>query len=163
MSEPHVGDVSYFRIWSGTVKNGADLYNAPREVAEKLNHLSISQGKDRTEVLELHAGDIGAVAKLKDTHTNDTLSTRETPVVLAKVPFPEPLIVLAVEVKQRGEEDKLSTALHRLHEEDPTFHHEFNAELGYPTGPPQAIRPGVYVRYFDNGAVIANGSASNSS
>ena len=130
VSEPHVGDVSYFRIWSGTVKNGADLYNAPREVAEKLNHLSISQGKDRTEVLELHAGDIGAVAKLKDTHTNDTLSTRETPVVLAKVPFPEPLIVLAVEVKQRGEEDKLSTALHRLHEEDPTFHHEFNAELG---------------------------------
>jgi len=70
------------------------------------------------------------VAKLRDTHTNDTLSARETPIVLPKIPFPEPVITVAVEVKQRGEEDKLSTALHKLHEEDPTFHHEFNAELG---------------------------------
>ncbi|HEY2825607.1 MAG TPA: elongation factor G, partial [Gemmatimonadales bacterium] len=130
VSEPHVGDVSLFRICSGSVNNGAEVYNAPRETAEKLNHLSISQGRERTEVPMLHAGDLGCVAKLKNTHTNDTLSTREHPVVLPRIPFPEPLIVLAIEVKQRGEEDKLSTALHRLHEEDPTFHHEFNAELG---------------------------------
>src|SRR5213594_3358416 len=130
ISEPHVGDVTFFRVHSGTVKNGQDVWNAPRAATEKLNHLCVAVGKDRTEVAELHAGDIGVVAKLRDTHTNDTLSARETPIVLPKIPFPEPVITVAVEVKQRGEEDKLSTALHKLHEEDPTFHHEFNAELG---------------------------------
>ena len=130
ISEPHVGDVSYFRIHSGKVKNGQDVFNAPRQAMEKLNHLCVAVGKDRTEIAELHAGDIGAVAKLRDTHTNDSLSTKERPIVLPKIPFPDPVITEAVEVKQRGEEDKLSTALHKLHEEDPTFHHEFNAELG---------------------------------
>ncbi|HEY6853123.1 MAG TPA: elongation factor G [Gemmatimonadales bacterium] len=129
MSEPHVGDVTFFRIYSGAVKNGQDVYNAPRQAMEKLNHLCVAVGKDRTEIAELHAGDIGAVAKLRDTHTNDSLSTKERPTVIPKIPFPDPVITEAVEVKQRGEEDKLSTALHKLHEEDPTFHHEFNAEL----------------------------------
>jgi len=129
VSEPHVGDVSYFRIFAGSVANGAEVYNAPRGAVEKLNHLSVAQGKERTEVPMLHVGDIGVVAKLKDTHTNDTLSTQARPVVLPKIPFPEPLTVLSVEVKQRGEEDKLSTGLQKLHEEDPTFHHEFNPEL----------------------------------
>jgi elongation factor G len=130
VSEPHVGDVTLFRIYSGKVKNGQDVWNAPREASEKLNHLCVAIGKDRVEIAELHAGDIGAVAKLRDTHTNDTLSSKDMGLVLPKIPFPEPVITLAVEVKQRGEEDKLSTGLHKLHEEDPTFHHEFNAELG---------------------------------
>jgi elongation factor G len=130
VSEPHVGDVTFFRVHSGWVKNGQDVWNAPREAAEKLNHLCVAVGKDRTEIAELHAGDLGVVAKLRDTHTNDTLSTKDVPVVVPKIPFPEPVIAVAVEVKQRGEEDKLSTGLHKLHEEDPTFHHEFNAELG---------------------------------
>ncbi len=130
VSEPHVGDVTLFRIFSGKVKNGQDVWNAPREVSEKLNHLCTPLGKERIEIAELHAGDIGAVAKLRDTHTNDTLSSKDVGLVLPKIPFPEPVITLAIEVKQRGEEDKLSTALHKLHEEDPTFHHEFNAELG---------------------------------
>ena len=130
VSEPHVGDVSFFRVVSGSVKNGMEVYNAPRESMEKLNHLSFAQGKERTEVPLLHAGDIGVVAKLKNTHTNDTLSTQAVPVALPKIPFPDPVIVMAIEVKQRGEEDKLSTGLQRLHEEDPTFHHEFNPELG---------------------------------
>jgi elongation factor G len=130
VSEPHVGDVTLFRIFSGKVKNGQDVWNAPREASEKLNHLCNALGKERIEIAELHAGDIGVVAKLRDTHTNDTLSTKEVGLVLPKIPFPEPVITLAVEVKQRGEEDKLSTGLHKLHEEDPTFHHEFNAELG---------------------------------
>jgi elongation factor G len=129
VSEPHVGDVTFFRIWSGSVSNGATVFNAPRAAAEKLNHLSVSQGKERVEVPMLHAGDIGVVAKLKDTHTSDTLSTEESPVVLPKIPFPEPLTVLAVRVRQRGEEDRLSTGLHKLHEEDPTFHHEYSTEL----------------------------------
>src|SRR6266480_2220969 len=130
ISEPHVGDVTFFRVYAGTVKNGQDVWNAPRAASEELNHLCVAVGKDRTEVAELHAGDIGVVAKLRDTHTNDTLSTKDYAIVLPKIPFPEPVITEAIEVKQRGEEDKLSTALHKLHEEDPTFHHEFNAELG---------------------------------
>ncbi|MGH7607477.1 MAG: elongation factor G, partial [Gemmatimonadales bacterium] len=130
VSEPHVGDVTLFRIVSGSVKSGQDVWNAPRDAAEKLNHLCVAVGKERIEIAELHAGDIGVVAKLRDTHTNDTLSTRDMPLVLPKIPFPEPVISVAVEVKQRGEEDKLSTGLHKLHEEDPTFHHEYNAELG---------------------------------
>ena len=130
ISEPHVGDVTFFRIWSGTVRNGQEVYNAPRDASEKLNHLCISVGKDRQEIAELHAGDIGCVAKLRDTHTNDTLSSRERPLVLKKIPFPEPVISVAIEVKQRGEEEKLSHGLHKLHEEDPTFHHEYNPELG---------------------------------
>ncbi|HXF96320.1 MAG TPA: elongation factor G [Gemmatimonadales bacterium] len=130
ISEPHVGDVTYFRVYSGAVKNGQEVYNAPRDVVEKLNHLCIAIGKERHEIAELHSGDIGCVAKLRDTHTNDTLSTRERPIVLPKIPFPEPVITVAIEVKQRGEEEKLSNGLHKLHEEDPTFHHEYNAELG---------------------------------
>ena len=129
ISEPHVGDVTYFRVYSGTVRNGQDVYNAPREAVEKLNHLCVSIGKDRSEIAELHAGDIGVVAKLRDTHTNDTLSLRDVPIVLRKIPFPEPVIAVAIEVKQRGEEEKLSNALHKLHEEDPTFQHEYNGEL----------------------------------
>src|SRR5213596_1059763 len=129
VSEPHVGDVTLFRIFSGRVKTGQDVWNAPREASEKLNHLCVGLGKDRIEIPELHAGDIGVVAKLRDTHTNDTLSTKDMGLVLSKIPFPETVITVAVEVKQRGEEDKLSTGLHKLHEEDPTFHHEYNSEL----------------------------------
>src|SRR5437762_695833 len=102
MSEPHVGDVTYFRVYCGMVRNGQDVYNAPRAAVEKLNHLCVSIGKDRFEIAELHAGDIGVVAKLRDTHTNDTLSTREAPIVLHKIPFPEPVITVAIEVKQTG-------------------------------------------------------------
>src|SRR2546421_574076 len=74
--------------------------------------LCVTVGKDRTEVPELHAGDIGVVAKLRDTHTNDTLSTKDHAIVLPKIPFPEPVITEAIEVKQRGEEEKLSNGLH---------------------------------------------------
>ena len=130
ISEPHVGDVTFFRVYSGTVKNGQDVYNAPREAVEKLNHLCVTVGKERIEIPELHAGDIGVVAKLRDTHTNDTLSSKDHAIVLPKIPFPEPVITEAIEVKQRGEEEKLSNGLHKLHEEDPTFQHEFNGELG---------------------------------
>ena len=128
VSEPHVGDVSLFRVWSGVVQNGAEELNAPRETSEKLNHLSIAQGKDREEVAKLHAGDIGVVAKLKNTHTNDTLSSAGSPLVLPKIPFPGPLTVMAIEC-QRGQEDKLGMGLQKLHEEDPTFEHEYNSEL----------------------------------
>ena len=129
VSEPHVGDVSIFRIVSGAMKNGSEAFNPARGSLEKLNHLSVSQGKEKIEVDVLHAGDIGVVAKLRDTHSNDTLSTEAVPVVLPRVPFPDPVIHMAVGAKVRGEEDKLSIGLSRLAEEDPTFHWEYNGEV----------------------------------
>ena len=128
ISEPHVGDVSYFRIYSGTVSNGGEVFNATRGSAEKLNHLSVSQGRDRTEVPILHAGDIGCVAKLRNTHTNDTLSTKEHPVRLPQIDFPESLVQLAVHAPNRADEEKLQAGLHKLHDEDPTFQMHFNPE-----------------------------------
>ncbi|MGQ0765762.1 MAG: elongation factor G [Gemmatimonadota bacterium] len=120
-SEPHVGEVSFFRIFSGVVNNGQEVYNATRDVAEKLGHLSIAQGKERIEVPMLRAGDIGCVAKLKNTHTNDTLSTREHQVRLPQITFPEPIVAFAVHASHRNDEEKLQPGLHKLHDEDPTF------------------------------------------
>ena len=129
-SEPHVGELSFFRIYGGSVNNGAEVYNATREKAEKLAHLSVPQGRERLEIDQLRAGDIGVVAKLKDTHTNDSLSAPGHPLVLEGVQFPEPDIAVAVEPATRGEEDKLSIGLHKLHEEDPCFTAEYMPELG---------------------------------
>ena len=128
ISEPHVGDVSFFRVYSGTIVNGAEVFNATRGSAEKLNHLSISQGKERTEVPRLHAGDIGCVAKLRNTHTNDTLSTKEHPVRLPQIDLPESLVQLAVHASNRVDEEKLQAGLHKIHDEDPTFQTHYNAE-----------------------------------
>jgi elongation factor G len=128
LAEPHVGDVSFFRILSGAVTNGQDVFNATRDGAEKLNHLSVPQGKERIEVPRLCAGDIGCVAKLRNTHTNDTLSTREHPVRLPQIAFPEPLLSFAVHAATRADEEKLQAGLHRLHDEDPTFEVHYNAE-----------------------------------
>ncbi|HUO51840.1 MAG TPA: elongation factor G [Gemmatimonadaceae bacterium] len=127
-SEPHVGDVSFFRILSGMVVNGAEVFNATRNGVEKLGHIAVSQGKERAEVEKLHAGDIGCVAKLKNTHTNDTLSTKEHPVRLPAAKFPEALVEFAVHAANRADEEKLQAGLHRLHDEDPTFEMHYNAE-----------------------------------
>jgi elongation factor G len=143
VSEPHVGDVSLFRLYTGRIKNGDEVWNAEHNVIEKLNHLSVQQGKERQEVGELHAGDVGSVAKLKDTHTNDTFCSKSYPVRLPPMKFPEPEATSAVVVKQRGEEDKLAAGLHKLHEEDPTFHFEYNSELG------QTLIHGMGERHFE--------------
>lgn len=127
-SEPHVGDVTFFRLFSGAINNGDELYNATRSGAEKLNHLSIAQGKERIEIPKLHAGDIGCVAKLRNTHTNDTLSTRAHPVRLPQITFPDVQINMAVHAANRADEEKLQQGLHRLHDEDPTFEVHYNAE-----------------------------------
>src|ERR687889_621969 len=127
-SEPHVGDVSLFRILSGSVANGDEVFNATRAGAEKLNHLAVIQGRDRFELPRLHAGDIGCVAKLRNTHTNDTLSTREHPVRLPQIEFPEPLVTFAVHASARSDEEKLQQGLHRIHDEDPTFETHYNPE-----------------------------------
>jgi elongation factor G len=127
-SEPHVGDVTLFRVLSGAARNGDEVFNATRDAAEKLNHLAVPQGRERIEVPCLHAGDIGCVAKLRNTHTNDTLSTRAHPVRLPAIHFPEPLVQLAIHPVNRIDEEKLQAGLHRLHEEDPSFTMAYNPE-----------------------------------
>ncbi len=128
VSEPHVGDVLYFRTFSGAVKTGQEVFNATRGSAEKLSHLSLAQGRERNEVSVLHAGDIGCVAKLRNTHTNDTLSTREHPVRLPQIEFPDPRVVFAVHATSRADEEKLQQGLHRLHDEDVCFQTHYNSE-----------------------------------
>ena len=127
-SEPHVGDVSLFRILSGSVTSGDEVFNATRAGVEKLNHLAITQGRERLEVPRLHAGDIGCVAKLRNTHTNDTLSTRAHPVRLPQIGFPEALVQMAIFPVNRADEEKLQLGLHRLHDEDPSFESHWSAE-----------------------------------
>ncbi|MFP4623652.1 MAG: elongation factor G [Gemmatimonadota bacterium] len=128
MSEPHVGELSFFRVFSGKVQNGMDVLNASREGQEKLAHVSIAQGKERLEVGTLHSGDLGVVAKLKNTHTNDTLCDGARPLVIEPIAFPEPDIAVAIQAASRSDEDKLGTGLTRLHEEDPTFESGYDAE-----------------------------------
>jgi elongation factor G len=129
MSEPHVGELSYFRIFSGMVENGKEVLNANRDAPEKLTHISIAQGKERIEVSRLHAGDIGVVAKLKHTSTNDTLCDASRPLVIEPIRFPEPDISVAIRAASRSDEDKLGTGLTRLHDEDPTFMSGYEPEI----------------------------------
>jgi elongation factor G len=127
-SEAHVGDVSLFRVLSGCAASGDEIYNATRDTAEKLSHLAAPLGRDRIEVPRLHAGDIGCVAKMRNTRTNDTLSTRAHPVRLPEIAWPQPLVQMAIVATNRADEEKLQAGLHRLHDEDPTFGVEYNPE-----------------------------------
>jgi elongation factor G len=129
-TEPHVGELSYFRVFSGTAEGGHDVYNATHDHDERLAHIGIMQGKERTEVPRLVSGDIGVVPKLKATHTGDTLCSRARPVVLPPIDFPTPVIAVAIEPEKEGDEERIGNALAKLHEEDPTFVHAYNAELG---------------------------------
>ena len=118
-NDPFAGRITFFKVFSGVVKNDATMQNFVRGTSEKLAHLSIPQGKNLIPVTELHAGDIGAVAKLKDTVTGDTLGDKSNPIKFAGVVLPEPAITFAIEPKSRNDEDKLSNGLHKLMEEDP--------------------------------------------
>ncbi len=118
ISDPFAGHISFFKVFSGVVKNDATVQNFTRNISEKLSHLSIMQGKTAVGVTELHAGDIGAVAKLKGTLTGDSLGDKAHPVQFSSISFPEPAITFAIEPKTRADEDKLANGLHKLMEED---------------------------------------------
>ena len=118
VSDPFAGRISYFKVFSGVLKNDASLQNFSRGSAEKLAHISVMQGKTAVPVNELHAGDIGAVAKLKDTLTGDTLGDKSAPIQYPHVKLPEPAITFAIEPKSRADEDKLGPGIHKLMEED---------------------------------------------
>ncbi len=128
-TEPHVGELSLFRVYSGMVANGTELHNSSQGATERINHLAIPLARDRVEVEALYPGDIGVVAKLKSTRTNDTLAAPGADVILTGIDFPSPDISVAVHGATRADEDKLGEALGRLHDEDPTFTAEFNSEL----------------------------------
>jgi elongation factor G len=119
VSDPFAGRISFLKVFSGVVKTDATVQNLTKNSTEKLAHLSIMQGKNQVPVPELHAGDIGAVAKLRDTLTGDTLGDKGAPIQYAHLKLPEPAISFAVEPKTRADEDKLSNGIHKLMEEDP--------------------------------------------
>src|SRR5205085_3456579 len=112
------GRISYFKVFSGIVRNDATVQNFSRGTTEKLSHICVMQGKTAVPVSELHAGDIGAVAKLKDTLTGDTLGDKSAPIQYPKVKLPDPAITFAIEPKTRADEDKLGVGIHKLMEED---------------------------------------------
>lgn len=128
IADPFVGKISIFRVYSGTLKTDSVVYNTTSEKNEKMAHLFTLRGKKQVNVDKLVAGDIGAVAKLQFTNTNDTLCEQAKPIVLDKIDFPEPAISLAVEPKAKGDEEKISSGLHRLQDEDPTFKVSINTE-----------------------------------
>ncbi len=129
MSEAHFGELSFFRVYSGTVTTGTDLFNSDRKITERVGQIFLLNGQTREAVHSLGAGDIGAVVKLKDTHTGNTLCSPKHPVTLPKVVYPKPNIHASLVAQVKGEEDKIATGLAALHEEDPTFLYVVDGEL----------------------------------
>jgi elongation factor G len=121
VSDPFVGHITMFRVFSGKVRPDSSVHNATQGTDERIGQLFALRGKEHESVSEVPAGDIGAVAKLPHTHTGDTFATKDDPVQLAPVELPEPLLAYAIAPKTKGEEDRLATGLARLREEDPTF------------------------------------------
>ncbi|MBI2418325.1 MAG: elongation factor G [Ignavibacteriales bacterium] len=129
ISEAHVGELSLFKVYSGTIQAGLDLMNEANGKGERLNQLSVLNGHNRKEIGKLYAGDLGAVVKLKDTHTNNTLASKNYSVILDEIKFPDSIINSAILPKSKGDEDKIANGLHTIHEEDPSFSHRFDPEL----------------------------------
>jgi elongation factor G len=129
VSEPHVGELSFFKVYSGTVKAGMELVNETTGVAEKISQLYVVEGNKRTQVNELSAGDIGATLKLRNTHVNNTLHDKGKDIELLPIEFPASNLTMAIESTKKGEEEKLAAALHDLRHEDPTFKVEVSPEL----------------------------------
>lgn len=129
MSEAQFGELSFFRVYSGQVHFGSELYNTDRRITEKIGQIYTLNGKTRETVTVVNAGDIAAVVKLKDTHTGNTLCNPKHPVSLPKVIYPKPCIHAALKNTVKGEEEKIASGLAALHHEDPTFTHHVDGEL----------------------------------
>ncbi len=128
VADPFAGRITMFRVISGALKADSTVHNLTKDTPERLGHLVLLQGKTQTTVPEIKAGDIGAVAKLKESQTNDLIADKAVPFTLAGIKFPEPVLSYAIEPKSRGDEEKISTALHRLQEEDPTINYTRDAQ-----------------------------------
>ncbi len=130
MSDPFVGRLTYFRVYSGTLKAGSYVYNVTNDRKERIARLLRMHANHREETAEAHTGDIVAAIGLKNTRTGDTLTEEKDPIILEKMIFPEPVIDVAIEPKTKADQEKLGEALQRLAEEDPTFRVSSNEETG---------------------------------
>lgn len=128
IADPFVGKISLFRVYSGKLKNGSTVYNANREKEERITNLSFIVGKKQYETQEVSAGDIGALTKLTETQTGDTLSEKSKPLSLPAIVLPAPCLSMAIFPEKQGEEEKIAQGLAKLREEDPTFDHYTNKE-----------------------------------
>jgi len=129
IAERHVGELNLFRLYSGVMKVGDEALNSTRDNAEKIGQIFALRGKERVDMAVVHSGDIGALVKLKDTHTGDTLCDKREPVQVPPLEFPDPTIDFAVHATSKGDEEKMATGLAALRNEDPTFVVEVNPEL----------------------------------
>ena len=129
-NDPHVGKLTYLRVYSGTISSGSYAYNASRDIKERVGRLLLMHSNQRQEIKEAYAGEIVAIVGLKDTGTGDTLCDEGKPITLEKISFPEPVISLAIEPKTKSDQEKLGLSLKRLMDEDPTFQVKVNHETG---------------------------------
>ena len=127
--EPHLGEVSYFKVMSGSIKEGEDLINTSKDSKERISQIYVSNGKERTKVDELVAGDIGTTIKLKASKTGHTLCEKNMAVTYKGIPFPNAKYRTAIKAKNESDDEKLGEVLHRLHDEDPTWILEYSKEL----------------------------------
>ena len=130
MTDPYVGKLTYFRVYSGTLQSGSYVLNSTKNKRERIGRILQMHANHREEIQEVYAGDIAAAVGLKDTATGDTLCDDKAKVVLESMVFPEPVISVAIEPKSKADQDKLSTALQKLQEEDPTFRAHIDPETG---------------------------------
>jgi elongation factor G len=129
-TDPYVGRLTFFRVYSGSLKSGSYVYNSTKDKRERIGRLLQMHANKREEIEEVLAGDIAAAIGLKDTRTGDTLSDEEKPIILEAMKFPNPVIDVAIEPKTKADQDKLGTALQKLQEEDPTFRVRSDQETG---------------------------------
>ncbi|MEX0689935.1 MAG: elongation factor G [Candidatus Paceibacterota bacterium] len=120
-SDPYVGTLTFFRLYSGTIKTGSYVYNATKDVQERVGRMLRMHANHREEVDEIHAGDLGAIVGLKGTSTGDTLTDPDHPIILENITFPEPVISVRIEPKTKADQEKMGIALRKLQDEDPTF------------------------------------------
>lgn len=143
MNDPHIGQLTYFRVYSGKLTSGSYVYNSTKDSKERISRIMLMHANNREEIPEIYAGEIGAAVGLKDTFTGDTLCDETRPIILENITFPEPVISLAIEPKTKADQEKMSLALQRLGLEDPTFRVKSDVETG------QAIISGMGELHLD--------------
>lgn len=143
MNDAHIGQLTYFRVYSGKLTSGSYIYNSTKDNKERISRIMLMHANNREEIPEIYAGEIGAAVGLKETFTGDTLCDEAKPVVLENITFPEPVISLAIEPKTKADQEKMSLALQRLGLEDPTFRVKTDQETG------QAIISGMGELHLD--------------
>jgi len=129
VSEPHVGELTFLKVYSGKLQSGMDVYNSTREASERIGQIYALNGRERKEIGIVNAGDVAAVVKLKNTKTGDTFCDKKDPMLLPPIDFPKPVINMGIRPQKRGDEEKIANGFAKLHEEDPTFIMEVDADI----------------------------------